>query len=228
VRVNLLEGFRLERDGGVVAVQLHLQRVLAFLALRGGRARTSVAGTLWSDVPERHALASLRTSLWRLSRICPRSIVATDHMVRLSERVEVDVAAFVATARRVANGTIVPSVALVDADLLSKELLPGRYEDWVLNERERLRQVGLHALETLACRLLRDGQYDAALETALRAVAADPLRESAHRLVVQVHLAEGNVVEAHHQYASCTRLLQSELGVIPTFEIGQLIHAAAS
>jgi DNA-binding SARP family transcriptional activator len=226
VRLSLMGIFRLEWEGRAVAVPRHLQRVLAFLALGGGRVRASVAGTLWSDVPEHRALASLRTSLWRLSRLCPRSVVAAEDTVYLAESSEVDVTAFMATARGVTDGSSAPSDAPVDADLLSRELLPGWYEDWVLDERERLHQIGMHALECLAGRLLRNGRYDAALETALRVVSASPLRESAHRLVVQVHLAEGNVAEARRQYACCSRLLHTELGMVPAFEIGQLIPTA--
>ena len=43
---------------------------------------------------------------------------------------------------------------LIDAG----ELLPGRYEDWVILARERLRLLRLHALELLSQRLLSEGQ----------------------------------------------------------------------
>jgi hypothetical protein len=71
------------------------------------------------------------------------------------------------------------------------ELLPGWYEDWVLVERKRLRQLRMHALEALAEKLTEAGRYGVAMPAAYAAVRADPVRESAHRAVVRVHLAEG-------------------------------------
>ena len=79
-------------------------------------------------------------------------------------------------------------------------LLPGWYDDWVVLERERLRQLQLHALDRLAAALLAAEEPGRALDAALVAVQADPLRESAHRIVVRIHLREGNALEALRAY----------------------------
>jgi DNA-binding SARP family transcriptional activator len=78
----------------------------------------------------------------------------------------------------------------------------------------------------LASQLLRQGRHSAALDAALHAVAVDPLRESAHRVAVEVHLAEGNVPEAQHQYQACRQLLLGELGLNPTTEFADLVRDA--
>ena len=83
-------------------------------------------------------------------------------------------------------------------------------------ERERFRQMQLHALEALSRRLVRMGLYARALDAALAAVAADPLRESAHRMVIDVHLAEGNAGEAVRQFRSLARVLHCQLGIGPS------------
>jgi hypothetical protein len=57
------------------------------------------------------------------------------------------------------------------------ELLPGWYDDWVMFERERLRQLQLHALETMAHRLAKEHRYADAVDVALAAVRLEPLRE---------------------------------------------------
>ena len=79
-------------------------------------------------------------------------------------------------------------------DLLCRagELLPHWYDDWVVIERERFRQLRLHALDALCESLAAAGRYAAAVEAGRASVAAEPLRESAHRLLIQAHLAEGN------------------------------------
>jgi len=80
-------------------------------------------------------------------------------------------------------------------DLDDLELLPGWYDDWVIVGRERLRQRLLHAVETLSRELVRGGRCAQAVEAALVVVNAEPFRESAHRVLIEAHLAEGNWVE---------------------------------
>nr|WP_308355048.1 bacterial transcriptional activator domain-containing protein [Streptomyces sp. MUM 203J] len=104
------------------------------------------------------------------------------------------------------------------------ELLPGWDEDWVLLERERLRQLRLHALDALAHSLVREGRHALALETALTSVRTEPLRESAHRAVVAAHLAEGNVHEAVSHYVAFQHLLDEELGVPPSALFARLLR----
>jgi len=107
---------------------------------------------------------------------------------------------------------------------LGGELLPGWYDDWVLLERERLRQLRMHALEDVAVRLMAAGRYGDALQSALAAVRAEPLRESAHRTVVRVHLAEGNVVEALRAYEQFRTMLADDLGVQPSSQFSRLVE----
>ncbi len=104
-----------------------------------------------------------------------------------------------------------------------EDLLPDWYEDWVLVERERFRQLRLHALEAMCRRLADAGSYALALEAGLAAVAAEPLRESAQRLVVGVHLAEGNLGEALRQYDRYARHLADACGATPSPAMSRLL-----
>ena len=96
------------------------------------------------------------------------------------------------------------------------DLLPGWYDDWIVFERERLRQQVLHALECLATLLVAEGRYADGIEAALLAVAIEPLRESAQRRLIEAHLAEGNVGEAHRVLRMYGDLLDRELGIRPS------------
>ena len=100
--------------------------------------------------------------------------------------------------------------------LSADDLLVGWYDEWVLTDRDRLRQLRLHALEALSGHLLTIGNVATGLEAALEAVSVEPLRESAHRAVIRAHLAEGNRAEALRQFTHLRRLLHDELGVEPT------------
>jgi DNA-binding SARP family transcriptional activator len=103
------------------------------------------------------------------------------------------------------------------------ELLPGWYDDWVIFERERLRQLRLHALDALAERLTAQGRYADALETAMESVQAEPLRESANRTIIAIHLAEANAAEALRHYRFFRDLLRSELGLEPSARLATML-----
>jgi DNA-binding SARP family transcriptional activator len=116
--------------------------------------------------------------------------------------------------------------ALTDDDLeppAGTDLLPGWYDEWLEPERQRLHQLRLHALETAASEHLARDRPGQALATALTALRTDPLRESTHRLVVRIHLAEGNVGEALQQYHACRQLLHAEMGVAPSAALAELV-----
>ena len=99
------------------------------------------------------------------------------------------------------------------------DLLPGVYEDWAIVERERIRQRMLHALEMLSHRLVSVGRYADAIEAALTAVSADPLRESAQRALIEAHAAEDNWGEARRSFECFRTLIRRELGVSPSRDL---------
>ncbi len=106
---------------------------------------------------------------------------------------------------------------------LGGDLLPGWSDDWLILEQEAFRQTRLHALEQTCARLRHCGHYAAALRAGSAAVRCEPLRESAHRQLIKVHLAEGNHAEALRQYQSFRRLLAYELGLPPSASIRSLV-----
>ncbi|WP_329407437.1 SARP family transcriptional regulator [Streptomyces sp. NBC_00704] len=216
-RLRLLGGFRLELADGTAEPCRNGQRLLAFMALRHRATRTVLAGTLWPEVTEEHARGSLRTALWKLPRAEPPLVDCRGDSLQIAPALHVDVHLLVGTALAVVRGCGPPPDALSPpGPLLGEDLLPGWDEEWVLVERERLRQLRLHALDALAEALVRQDRPALALEAAWASVRAEPLRESAHRAVVSAHLAEGNLSEAVRHYRAFRRLLREELGVEPS------------
>jgi DNA-binding SARP family transcriptional activator len=196
---------------------------VAHLGLFTRVTRTATAGHLWPDVPEHHAHGSLRSVLWRLNKAAPGLVEVTGSTLHLAADVRVDVHDLETWARRATLPGGVDDVVLPDPALLG-DLLPGWYDDWVLVERERLRQLRLEGLEAVAARLACLGRPCEALQTAHAAVRAEPLRESAHRLLVRIHLAEGNVAEAVRAYEFFRTMLEDELGVPPTEQMTRLLR----
>ena len=219
LRLTLLGGFALLRGSQRVPVTVGGQRLIALLALRDGPVgRLHVAETLWPSCSAERSLASLRTTLWRVSQTAEEVIVARPAVLGLAGGIDVDVR-HLATASHRLNQCRGPGTIDLDAvspaDLVG-ELLPDWYDDWLQEEREGLRQTRLHALERLAQVLSAGGRHADAIQAALAAIRLEPLRETAHRTLIEIHLAEGNWSEACRQYQRCRRLLQDELGVEPS------------
>lgn len=232
VRLSLIRGFELRRGSSVVPMALSAQRLMAFVALQDGVVRRPHAsGMLWADVTEQRASSSLRSALWRTPAPDGRPLVqASSTHLWLNPAVEVDFRETVSRAISVLDREerLESPVDLRDQlRQLGHDLLPDWYEDWVLVERERYRQLRLHALEAVCHRLTDLGRYALALEAGLAAVACEPLRESAQREVIRVHLTEGNTAEALRQYRSYAFLLAKELGVQPSPSLQRQLREAS-
>lgn len=226
-QLSLLGGFDLACGDQQLPLCTSGQRLLAYLAVhcrtRAVR-RTAVAERLWCDAPPKRAASSLRSVLWRLPRPHGRDLVSSSATcVRLASDVEVDLWNGEEQARNLRSGTSRPLAGLDRFGVLTSDLLPDWCEDWLLVEQETYRQTRLHALEQLSAALRAAGRYPDALSAGLAAVACEPLRESAHRRVIEVHLAEGNHSEALRQYQSFRRLLADELGLPPSPAIRRLV-----
>ncbi len=225
VRLALLSGFELTSAGEPLSLPMSAQRVLAFLALQIRPVhRSSVAGQLWVDVAEERACASLRSTLWRLRQSGSRFVHSSPTHLALSPEVSVDLHEAVALARQVLEGSTSLDALAWPVGYLSGDLLPDWYDDWVLIEQERFRQLRLHALETLCDRLRETRRFAEAIEAGLSAVLGEPLRESAHRSLIRAYLAEGNSGEAIRQLQLCRRLLADELGIEPSSETRALVQ----
>jgi DNA-binding SARP family transcriptional activator len=224
LEVWLLDGFELRCDGAVVGVPTSAQRLLSLLALRDrALLRGQVAGILWPDSSDAHAAASLRSALWRLRRLAFGIVEVTGHHLRLAPTVGVDVRRLAWRASDLAAG--VPARP-EDVRWIAGagDLLPGWDEDWLITERERLRQLRLDTLESMTRQLAGLGMYAQAVEAGLAAVAGEPFRESAHRCLIEAHLAQGNVAEAIRRYQAYRDLMRAELLLEPSSHMEKLLE----
>lgn len=187
--------------------------------------RPFVAGCLWPESSQERANANLRTVLWRLGD--SHAVLADEpssHLA-LSSDVEVDLHDVSARARRLIHLDGRPRDHDLARLLESGDLLPDWYDDWLQIERERFRQLRLSALECLCIELTAEGRFAEAVQAGVAAVAADRLRESAHRVLIAAHLAAGNSGEALQQYRTCRDLLARRLGFQPSLEMRLLVAA---
>lgn len=198
------------------------QHLIALLALQHRCARTQAAATLWPDCTDEVAAARLRAVLWRLRHRhagAPPLLEVDDCSLALSPEVAVDVHNLQAGAEvliHAVDSTDEAVEAAANAVLHSAELLPGWYDDWVLAAREKLQYLRLGALDALASHRRRQRRSHEALQAARAATAIEPLHESAHRVIVQTHIDDGDIVEAVRQYDYFRTMLHRELGLPPS------------
>ncbi len=232
VTLRLLKGFTLLVEDDPVTLSFSAQRLLAFLALQDRpRTRTFVARTLWPEATTSRANANLRSSLWRASRSGYQVIDASVHEMALAGNISVDIHDAVARAHRLLDKSCLCDDILnrQTRDDLSADLLPEWSDnEWVLIEQEQYHQLRLYALEAMAKRLTTAGRHGEAVAAGLAAVRAEPLRESAHRVLIDAHLAAGNRAAAQHQYEQCRGTLREELGLEPSESLRHLLpHTTA-
>lgn len=224
--LHLLGGFELRIDGQSIDLQPGIRKLLALVALSPrGVGRSFAAFQLWPDSTEDRARANLRSTLWRLGKLPVNIVVASKSDLRLDPDVWVDARH---DAESLADGVgRAQQLSSRPFGSLSSDLLPDWYDDWLVVERERLRQQRLRTLEGRAVEMLGRGDSSGAIQMGLAAVAIDPQRESAHRLVIEAHLHEGNPSEARRQLLTYRHHLADDPDLAPSREIEHLCAGPA-
>ncbi len=232
LRLTLLGGFELGPPRGepIPLPRKKAQALLAYLALRPAETqpRDKLAALLWGELSDdraRHGLRQCLVDLRKaLSSLAPSALVIEPECERLEPHgLEVDVAVFERLVRDGSTAALERAVTLYRGDLLEGLGIrePG-LEEWLLDQRERLRELAVEALARLLAHRIRDGAGEPAVETALRLLALDPLQEAAHRALMRLYAGLGRRGAALRQYQLCVDLLQRELGVEPEAESSQL------
>lgn len=245
-RITLLGTFRLiDRAQPISIAQPRLHTLLAFLALHPHtpQPRQRLAFLFWPDSTEAQAHTNLRQLLHLLRSAWP----AANQYLRIDAKsvawqaaggFHSDVAEFeqtlahATTARQAGRPTEARTILEAAVALYGGDLLPGCYDDWLLNERERLRRRWIDALEQLSvlCETARD--YPAAIRHAQHLLRADPLHEAAYRHLMQLYLRNGDRAHALRTYHTCVTHLQQELGAPPSpetqAEYQRLLHQHAA
>ena len=215
LRINLFAGLSLSWNDEPLSLPSGkaASSLLAYLIVHHGTMHTRdlLSGLFWPDVPDDVARRRLSQALWRIRRaLSPhRVLLAANDAIGFAPDIPLwsDVEAF---RESVASGADAEAVALYQGGFMA-----GYYDDWILLERERLREMFLRVLENavLSCKMA--GDYEGALLHVRRLVSEDPLRELAHCEIMRLCHLLGRDDEALHQYRVCCQLLNDELGALP-------------
>jgi DNA-binding SARP family transcriptional activator len=236
LRIRLLGGLQVVCDGAPVTTlsSPRLQALLAYLLLHRARPqpRRQVAFLLWTGSAESQARTNLRHLLHTLRCCLPhadRFIVVDETTIqwRGDAPLTLDVDEFENAVRRASSvQDWEQALTVYDGDLL-----PDCYDDWILPERERLRQSFVNALERLIALLESQRAYSKAIEYAQRRLHYDPLREEIYRTLMRLYALQGDRAGALRTFHECATVLQRELEVEPSpatrEEYERLLHLEA-
>jgi DNA-binding SARP family transcriptional activator len=220
----------LDQDGQSRAAALPGRQgrlLFAYLVLNRDRdcGRAELIDLLWPEQPPAAADSALSALLSKLRRALGEGALAGRSELRLIPpgpiEVDVEIAAAAAAEAELAvdahdwTGASDAARAVLATDL--QTFLTDCDGPWVAESRRELETVRVRALEVLAEAGLRQGgrELGTAEQAARAAVAAMPFRESAHRLLMEVHEAAGNPAEALRVFEELRILLRDELGTTP-------------
>jgi PAS domain S-box-containing protein len=95
------------------------------------------------------------------------------------------------------------------------ELDQERFDEWLLRERQRLRQVAQRGLAMALELRIGDADTQRRLSTARAILALDPFDEPAHCVLMRAYAAQGCAPLAVDHYNHLVQTLRQELGVAP-------------
>jgi len=216
-----------DRAGSIRGRSSRVVALVAFLVLHAGsaQARQRIAGLLWPESTDAQALTNLRRELHHLRQILgdEPSLVVTSRDLCWSDTktCRVDVRAF-DTERKAAlaaaaadddDGILRHASAAIAA--YRGELLPGVYEDWLLDARAQLERQCVDLCDLAGAARARVGDLAGAVEAARRRVQLQPLEEIGYRTLMELQADLGDRAGAVSTYHHCASVLERELGVAP-------------
>ena len=195
------------------------QALLAFLAAQPGQAhlRDKLAALLWGDRGEDQARDSLRHTLVDLRKVLPAGLIAEGRTLALDPAaVDVDVVAFTHQATVGTPEALDQAAALYRGDFLDGFVLrEPAFEEWLVTERTRLRELAVDVFVRLLTQQRAAGRTAEAIQTAVRLLGLDPTQETAHRLLMRLYVEQGRRGAALRQYQTCVAVVRRELGAAP-------------
>lgn len=223
--LQLIGGWRLGRGSVEYEVPKRQQRLIALLAVNGTMKRSTAARLLWPEGSDVQASNCLRGTICQVSRALPGLLIVESGRIGVADDVDFDLRAI----RGQLDGTVnvEGAAAASRVQLLSRgELLPGWYDDWVLEAQDEWRIMRVDALQHLASHLLERGDTHGAVDAASSVMQIDPLDEEAQQLILRAQMAEGNRALALRGYAEFNSRFFGELGLLPSFSAGEIFGRA--
>jgi DNA-binding SARP family transcriptional activator/tetratricopeptide (TPR) repeat protein len=217
-------------DNGTGSVRMRSSRTLAliaFLAVHAGvpQARQRIAGLFWPDSTDTQALTNLRRELHNLRHVLgddPSLMVTSRDLCWCdSETCRVDIRIFdieqkaALAAAAAGDGAGILAHAACAIAQYGGELLPGMYDDWVLDARAELERQCVDLCDLLCATRARRGDLAGAVAAARRRIQLQPLEETGYRTLMLLQADLGDRAGAVSTYHHCASVLERDLAVVP-------------
>jgi DNA-binding SARP family transcriptional activator/tetratricopeptide (TPR) repeat protein len=209
--------------------------LLGYLVLHAGtpQTRQHLAFVFWPDSNEAQARTNLRRELHHLRSVLGEepSLVVESNTLTWCDRptCRVDVRVFEHEHQEASRAKAAGDVEafLVHARTAIAEyhgdLMPGSYEDWVLEHRRPLLRKCVELCDDIVALLDKRGQQSSALDFAYRRVELQPLEEVGYRALMSLQFSGGDRAAAVSTFHRCADVLERELGVYPGRETTELV-----
>ncbi|MEO5982938.1 MAG: BTAD domain-containing putative transcriptional regulator [Pedococcus sp.] len=215
VTVRLCDEFELAVGDRDVDVSGPAQRVIAALAVHDTPVtRCRIVADLWPDLARAEGLTRLRDAVYRIRQATPPLLRSTGHRLSIAPGVDVDVLQVLRQAREIVNSNV-PEFRVSVSDLAPRQVLSSWDEPWLTPLRQDLSQTCVRALEYLAHDRIDQARFHDAEMACRLVIDAEPYRESAHALLAQVFIAEGNPALALRTVQDFEHRMMQELGLSP-------------
>jgi DNA-binding SARP family transcriptional activator/tetratricopeptide (TPR) repeat protein len=225
-----------DRTGSIPVRSSRAVALVAFLAVHAGspQSRQRIAGLLWPESTDAQALTNLRRELHHLRQVLgdEASLVVTPRDLCWCDTstCQVDVRVF----DRERQAAVVAAQAGDDDGLRRHasaaiavyrgELLPGVYEDWLLEARSQLERQCVELCDLAGAARARAGDLAGAVQAARRRVQLQPLEEVGYRTLMELQADLGDRAGAISTYHHCASVLERELGVGPDLATRQVFQ----
>lgn len=201
--------------------------LFAFLALRAGtpQPREELIERFWPESDRDNGRMSLRTALAALRKDFGDALQTDKMFVNLNSKTDLQRFKLALRAARSEKLTEQERIAALReaVEVYGSPLLSGFYDDWILLERERLETEYRACLIGLVRWHTALGELPTALDFAYRAAASDPLSEEIRSDLIRLLKKMGRSDEARRQFDDLDRLLQEQLGEVPSLPVAALV-----
>jgi DNA-binding SARP family transcriptional activator len=217
----------IDEGTGVRTCSSRAVALVAILVAHAGspQARQRIAWLFWPDSTDAQALTNLRRELHHLRQVLgdePSLVVtSTDLCWRDTATCRVDarifdierLAALSAAAADDSEGVLAHAVRAIAE--YKGDLLPGTYDDWLLDTRSQLERQCVELCDLVCATRVRTGDLSRVVDAARRRVQLQPLEEVGYRTLMRLQAELGDRAGAVSTYHHCASVLERELGVDP-------------
>ena len=199
-----------------------MEALLYYLLVKGNATREEVAGLLWGDMDDVTAKKNLRNTLYLLKKLIPGEILLTPSrsLILINPNVvkPTDVQQFESGLQKSLDlwrGEFLEGFFCKEAELL---------EEWVREQRERLRETYTSRLTKHIIELMKEKKYSDAKYFLKRLIDIDEYNESAHRALMRIYEGEGAFSKITEAYLKLAKKIASELGITPNYKTKEIYN----